>query len=88
MSCRKRDFSKVPGTSEIVKNAIAGKGNLQYKSKKLWRELSLPTSEFDLNRPNIFSLPEKLLRHSVKLKPIRGPHERRRSRVKSKFEFL
>lgn len=82
---RKRDFSKVPGTSDIIKSAMSSKANFQYKSKKMWRELSLPTSEFDLNRPNIFSLPEKLLRHSAKLKPLRGPHERRKSKVKSEL---
>lgn len=84
-SSRKRDFSKVPGTSEIIKSAMGSKANLNYTSKKMWRELSLPTSEFDLTRPNVFSLPEKLLKHSPKLKPLRGPHEKKRKKVKSEI---
>lgn len=83
-SSRKRDFSKVPGTSDIIKNAMGSKANIGYTSKKMWRELSLPTSEFDLMRPNVFSLPEKLLKHSPKLKPLKGPHEKKKKSVKSK----
>lgn len=86
MSSRKTDFSKVPGTRDIIKSVIGSKANIEFNSKKIWRELNLPTSTFDVSRPNIFSLPEKLLRHSAKLKPLRGPHERRtKKKVKSKF---
>lgn len=83
MASRKHDFSKVPGTSDIIKSAMSSKANLNYTSKKLWRDLSLPTSDFDLTRPNVFSIPEKLLKHSPKLKPLRGPHEKKRKSVKS-----
>jgi len=89
MSLRHPDFSKVPGTKEIVKSAISSKANVGYTSKKLWRELNLPTSPLDLSRPNIFSIPEKLLKHSAKLKPLKGPHERRTKKAtKSKSILL
>jgi hypothetical protein len=91
MSSRRTDFSKVPGTKQIIQGVLSSKANAEYKTKKLWRELSLPTSSFDLDRPNIFSMPDKLLRHSAKLKPLHGPHEKKRRRkVKSeeKFNFL
>ena len=85
MSSRKPDFTKVPGTKEIVKSVIGSRANPAYNSKKVWRELNLPTSSFDLSRPNIFSLPEKLLKHSPKLKPLKGPHEKKvKKGVKSK----
>ncbi|KAL7044814.1 hypothetical protein ACKWTF_002067 [Chironomus riparius] len=86
MSLRHPDFSKVPGTKEIVKRAISSKANVGYTSKKLWRELNLPTSPLDLSRPNIFSLPEKLLKHSAKLKPLKGPHERRTKKATKKVK--
>lgn len=89
MSCRLPDFSKVPATKDIVKSAINSKANIRYTSKKLWKELNLPTSPLDLTRPNIFSLPEKLLKHSPKLKPLKGPHEKKtRKKTKSEFEFF
>jgi hypothetical protein len=46
----------------------------------------MPESCYDLLKPNIFSLPDKLLRHSAKLKPLRGPHEKKTKKgVKSKI---
>lgn len=50
----------------------------------------MPVSCFDVLKPNTFSLPEKLLRHSAKLKPLRGPHERKtkkgvKSELRNKF---
>lgn len=77
MASRKTDFSKVPGAKDIIKSAIGSKANVQYTSKKLWRELNMPTSTFDLAQPNIFSLPERLLKHSPKLKPLKGPYEKK-----------
>lgn len=88
MASRHNDFSKVPGTKEIIKSVMGSKANVHFNSKKIWRELNLPTSTYDLSRPNIFSLPEKLLKHSAKLKPLRLPHERKaKSKIKSELKI-
>lgn len=87
MSSRKLSNSDAgpSSTSKLLKSVLGSKANAAYNSKKIWRELSMPESTFDLLRPNIFTLPDKLLRHSAKLKPLRGPHERKTKRgVKSK----
>lgn len=48
----------------------------------------MPESCLDMLKPNVFSLPDKLLRHSAKLKPLRGPHERKSKKgVKSELSF-
>lgn len=86
MSCRKTSFSDVPGPSRILRGVLGSKANPAHNSKKIWRELNMPVSCFDLLKPNIFSLPEKLLRHSAKLRPIKGPHEKTKKKgVKSQF---
>lgn len=44
----------------------------------------MPASCYDALKPNIFSLPEKLLRHSAKLKPLRVHERKAKKGVKSK----
>lgn len=75
-----------PSTSKLLKGVLGSKANAAHNSMKVWRELNMPASCYDLMRPNVFSLPDKLLRHSAKLKPLRGPHERKTKKgVKSEF---
>lgn len=85
MSSRKPSTSDVPGPSRLLQGIIGSKANAHHNSMKIWRELSMPASCFDLLKPNVFSIPEKLLRHSAKLKPLRGPHERKHKKVKSQL---
>jgi hypothetical protein len=68
-----------PGGSrpKVLQGIIGSKANPHYNQMKVWRQLNMPESCFDVLKPNIFSLPEKLLKHSAKLKPLRGPHERK-----------
>ena len=72
-------------TSQLLKGVVGSKANSYHTRMKLWRQFNMPVSCYDLLKPNTFSLPEKLLRHSPKLKPLRGPHERKSNKkVKSK----
>lgn len=84
MSSRKASSSE-PGPSRLLQGILGSKANPYHNSMKVWRQLNMPESCYDLLKPNTFSLPEKLLRHSAKLKPLRGPHERKTKKgVKSK----
>jgi hypothetical protein len=86
MSSRKPSSSDIPGPSRLLQGILGSKANAGHNRMKVWRELNMPASCFDLLKPNTFSLPDKLLRHSAKLKPLRGPHERKTKKgVKSKF---
>jgi hypothetical protein len=87
MSSRKPSISE-PGPSRLLQGIIGSKANPQHNSMKIWRELNMPVSCYDLLKPNTFSLPEKLLRHSAKLKPLKGPHERKTKKgVKSELKL-
>lgn len=84
MSSRKPSLAE-PGPSRLLQGVIGSKANAHHNSMKVWRQLNMPTSCYDMLKPNIFSLPEKLLKHSPKLKPLKGPHERKTKKgVKSK----
>ncbi|KAL1389180.1 hypothetical protein pipiens_001339 [Culex pipiens pipiens] len=48
--------------------SINRRANPQYNSKRIWQELNMPT-ECDFLGPNVFTLPERLLRHGPKLRP-------------------
>lgn len=88
MASRKSSSSDIPGPSRLLQGILGSKANPGYNRMKVWRELNMPASCFDLLKPNTFSLPEKLLKHSAKLKPLRGPNERKgKKNVKSKFPF-
>lgn len=76
MSSRKPSASE-PGPSRLLEGLVGSKVNQFHNRVKLWRRLNMPESCIDLLKPNTFSLPEKLLKHSAKLKPLRGPHERK-----------
>lgn len=76
-----------PSTSNSVLQCIAGsKANPHHNSMKIWRKLNMPESAYDLFQPNVFSMPEKLLRHSAKVKPFKGPREKKSKKgVKSEL---
>lgn len=87
MSSHKASVSDA-GPSRLLQGVLGNKANASHNSLKVWRQLNMPVSTYDLLKPNVFSLPEKLLRHSAKLKPLRGPHERKRKKgVKSKWRL-
>ncbi|XP_039430309.1 dynein axonemal heavy chain 7 isoform X2 [Culex pipiens pallens] len=48
--------------------SINRRANPEYNSKRIWQELNMPT-ECDFLGPNVFTLPERLLRHGPKLRP-------------------
>jgi hypothetical protein len=86
-SSKKSEPSKSqPSTSKsFLRGIVNSKANPHHNSMKLWRQLNLPESTYDLFQPNVFSLPEKLLKHSAKLKPLKGPHQKKSKKgVKSK----
>lgn len=87
MSSRKPSGSE-PGPSRLLQGIIGSKANTYHNRMKIWQKINMPASCYDLLKPNTFSLPEKLLRHSAKLKPLRGPHDKKAKKgVKSKYRF-
>ena len=68
------DISKIdknlnmPGPSRLLRSALKRKANPEHNSKKIWAELNMPDGCEFLGQ-NVFSLPEKLLKHSTKMKP-------------------
>lgn len=69
--------SSEPGPSRLLQGIIGSKANGYHNRMKIWQKLNMPASCYDLLKPNTFSLPEKLLKHSAKLKPLRGPHDKK-----------
>lgn len=87
-SSKKSEPSKSqPSTSKnLLRGIVGSKANPYHNSMKIWRQLNMPESTYDLCQPNIFSLPEKLLKHSPKLKPLKGPHQKKTKKgIKSKM---
>ena len=58
--------SEAAGPSGLVR--INRRAHPEHNTKQIWRELNMPT-DCDFLGPNVFSLPEKLLRHSTKMRP-------------------
>lgn len=86
MSKRKPTCSIAGPSSPLLQGIADSKANPHYKRLQLWRRLNMPESCCDMLKPNVFSLPDKLLRHSAKLKPLRGPNERKSKKgVKSEL---
>lgn len=86
---RKSSFCAMPGPSRSLRVQLQKRANADYNSKQLWRDLNMPVACQDLFKPNIFSLPDRLLRHSAKMKPLKGPHQKKSKKgVKSKFLFI
>ncbi|XP_053674809.1 dynein axonemal heavy chain 7 [Anopheles nili] len=56
----------VPGPSGSLR--INRRAHPEHNTKQIWRELNMPT-DCDFIGPNVFSLPEKLLRHNPKMRP-------------------
>lgn len=83
---RKSSIADIPGPSRLLRTALNRKANAEHNSKKIWQNLNMPASCYDLLKPNTFSLPEKILRHSSKSRSIHGPHDKSKIRkgVKSK----
>ena len=93
MSSRKASSISEPGPSRLLQGILGSKANPTHNSMKVWKRLNMPESCYDLLKPNVFSLPDKLLRHSAKLKPLKGPHERKtkkgvKSELKNSFEKI
>ncbi|CRK93662.1 CLUMA_CG007191, isoform A [Clunio marinus] len=63
--------------SQILQGVIGSKANSNYNRMQIWRQLNTPESSSDALKPNIFSLPEKLLKHSAKL----TPHEKKKKKT-------
>ncbi|XP_055588743.1 dynein axonemal heavy chain 7 isoform X2 [Uranotaenia lowii] len=57
------DFS----TSRLL-SGIKPKANPEYNRKRIWQELNMPT-DCDFLDSNVFSLPDKLLKHGPKMRP-------------------
>lgn len=53
----------------IIFPTFKRKGNAEYHSRQIWKELNLPASCSSVCKPNIFTLPEHLLKHNKKMKP-------------------
>ena len=84
---RKSSFSDIPGPSRLLRTAIKKKSNAGHNSKQIWRDLNMPAGSEDLLHPSVFTIPDRLLRHSTKMKSLYGPRARSKSRtVKSKYK--
>ena len=83
---RKSSFTDIPGPSRLLRTAIKKQANSGHNSKQIWRDLNMPvTGTDDLLHPSVFTIPDRLLRHSTKLKSLHGPRSKSKSRtVKSK----
>lgn len=62
--------SDIPGPSRILQTAMKKKVNAEKKARCIWSDIN-KTKDDTLN-PNVFSLPEKLLKHSMKMKSSPG----------------
>lgn len=87
---KKSSITDIPGPSRLLRTALNRRANAEHNSKKIWHDLNMPASCYDLLKPNIFSLPEKLLRHSSKLSSIHGPNQKSKHKkgVKSNDEYF
>lgn len=69
---RKAPLAAAPAVSSAGPSrflaSINRRANPEYNSKRIWQELNMPT-ECDFLGPNVFTLPERLLRHGPKLRP-------------------
>lgn len=73
---RKSSITDIPGPSRLLRTALNRRANAEHNSKKIWQDLNMPASCYDLLKPNTFSLPEKLLRHSSKLSSFHGQNQK------------
>ncbi|XP_029708760.2 dynein axonemal heavy chain 7 [Aedes albopictus] len=51
-----------------IMSLINRKANPEYNRRRIWQELNMPT-DCDFLGPNVFNLPDRLLKHSSKLRP-------------------
>lgn len=69
----------IPGPSRLLRTQLNRRANAQHNSKKVWAELNLPQGCGQFFSPNVFSIPNRLLRHSQKMKPDSAARARQKA---------
>jgi hypothetical protein len=83
---RRSSLCDIPGPSRLLRTQLQKRANADHNARQIWKDLNLPLACQDLFKPNVFSLPEKLLKHSAKMKPLKGPHEKSKKKKGVKSE--